>query len=61
MGIHSNVVNADSVASTPEQTLLKLMAAIAEVVYYFAVDQLSGKGTGNVLNVDSGTLAAQAR
>lgn len=34
---------------------------IAEAVYYFAAEQLSGKCTGNILNVDAGNLAAFTR
>jgi rhamnulose-1-phosphate aldolase/alcohol dehydrogenase len=34
---------------------------IAEATYFFAADQLSGKSTGNILNVDAGNLAAFTR
>jgi len=34
---------------------------IAEATYFFAAEQLSGKSTGNILNVDAGNLAAFTR
>jgi rhamnulose-1-phosphate aldolase/alcohol dehydrogenase len=34
---------------------------IAEATYFFAADALSGKSTGNILNVDAGNLAAFTR
>jgi NAD(P)-dependent dehydrogenase (short-subunit alcohol dehydrogenase family) len=34
---------------------------IAEAAYFFAADHLSGKSTGNILNVDAGHLAAFTR
>ena len=34
---------------------------IAEAAYFFAADHLSGKSTGNILNVDAGNLAAFTR
>jgi len=34
---------------------------IAEAVYFFAAEQLSGKCTGNIVNVDAGNLAAFTR
>jgi hypothetical protein len=34
---------------------------IAEAAYFFAAEHLSGKSTGNILNVDAGHLAAFTR
>ena len=34
---------------------------IAEATYFFAAEQLSGKCTGNIVNVDAGNLAAFTR
>lgn len=34
---------------------------IAEATYFFAADSISGKSTGNILNVDAGNLAAFTR
>jgi rhamnulose-1-phosphate aldolase/alcohol dehydrogenase len=34
---------------------------IAEATYFFAADHISGKSTGNILNVDAGNLAAFTR
>ena len=34
---------------------------IAEAAYFLAAEHLSGKSTGNILNVDAGNLAAFTR
>ena len=60
----NKIDEADLEAFYRDRSMLKrsvLPEDIAEATYFFAAEHLSGKCTGNILNVDAGNLAAFTR